>query len=53
MSKYTTKQLKDAILAMKDMKGEDVARAHRMACDELERRIGGDSFDAWCDSVGL
>lgn len=53
MKKYTTQQLKDAIIGMIKMKGEDVALAHRMACEELEKRIGGDAFDEWCDSVGL
>lgn len=52
MSKYTTKQLQDALIGLRDMNGSDAEAAYRMTFDELHRRMGDDAFDAWCDAQG-
>lgn len=31
----------------------DAVIAYRVTFDELERRMGDEQFDAWCESVGI
>jgi hypothetical protein len=53
MKKFTTKQLKDALLGMKNQSSPEIAGAWRIACDELEARMGEDCFWNWMDENGL
>lgn len=53
MNKFTTAQLKAALVELHKMTTDDSAKAYRMAFDELNSRMGDDEFDAWCDEVGI
>jgi|GEM_PF-3223908 len=50
MNKYTTAQLKAALVELHKM---DELAAYQLAFNELNRRMGDDAFDAWCDEVGI
>jgi hypothetical protein len=52
MEKFTTAQIKDALVQLYKRNDADANRAYRMAFAELERRLG-DEFDAWLDEVGF
>ena len=52
MEKFTTEQLKNVILEMSKMPTTpDLALAWKLTCDELEIRMGEDSFFEWFDKV--
>ena len=53
MSKYTTEQLKAALIELHKMNSEDAGRAFRIAFDELNARMGDDAFDSFLDSTGI
>ena len=53
MTKFTTKQIQAAMLGMKNQASPDIAGAWRLACDELESRMGEESFWNWMDENGL
>lgn len=48
MNKYTTEQLKTAIVELRDRDAD----AFAMVFDELHRRMGDEAFDAFCDAQG-
>lgn len=53
MEKFTTQQVKNALIELQKMKSEDAFRAYRMAFEELNERLGDDAFDAFLDANGL
>ena len=52
MEKFTTEQLKQALIGLRAKNDEDSAEAFEMTFDEVCRRIGDEAFDEWCDSLG-
>ena len=52
MSKYTTEQLKAALIGLHGMKGDDASAAFEMAFDEVCSRMGEVAFDEWCEAQG-
>lgn len=50
MKKFTTTQLKNALI---ELHKTNETGAYQLAFDELNRRMGDDAFDAWCDEVGI
>lgn len=53
MNKFTTAQLKAAMIELYKLNTEAARLAYRMTFDELHRRMGDDAFDAWCDDAGI
>lgn len=53
MNKYSTSQLKAALIELHKRNDEDSNRAYRLTFDELNARMGGDAFDAWLQEVGI
>lgn len=53
MSKYTTKQLQEALIALRSRTDADGVAAYEMTFDEVANRMGDEAFDAWCDKVGF
>ena len=53
MSKYTTKQLQEALIALRARTDADGVAAYEMTFDEVANRMGDEAFDAWCDKVGF
>ena len=49
MSKFTTEQLKAALIGLRAKNDADSNAAYQMTFTELESRMG-DEFDAWMDS---
>lgn len=47
MEKFTTEQLKAALIELYKTKHND---AYEMTFEEVNRRMGDDAFDAWCDT---
>ena len=52
MEKFTTEQLKQALIGLRAKNDADSEAAFEMAFDEVAERMGDDAFDAWCDSLG-
>ena len=52
MSKYTTKQLQEALIGLRARQDADGAAAYQMTFDELALRMGDEAFDAWCEAQG-
>ena len=52
MSKYTTEQLKAALIGLYGMKGDDANAAFEMTFDEVCSRMGEVAFDEWCEYQG-
>lgn len=52
MSKYTTKQLQQALIGLRDRQDADGVAAYQMTFDELAHRMGDEAFDAWCEAQG-
>lgn len=53
MNKFTTEQLKEALIGLYARKDEDSNAAYALAFDELNRRMGDQAFDAFLDANGL
>lgn len=55
MEKYTTEQLKSALIGLHKMKTTDPLnlKAYQLAFDELEKRMGSESFDKWLDDNNI
>lgn len=53
MSKFTTKQLQDALIGLRAKTDADSVSAYEMTFDEVARRMGDEAFDAWCEKVGF
>lgn len=53
MNKYSTGQLKAALIELHKRNDEAANRAYRMTFDELNARMGDDAFDAWLEEVGI
>ena len=53
MNKFSTAQLKAALVELHKLNTEEAFKAYRMTFAELHRRMGDDAFDAWCDEVGI
>ena len=52
MSKFTTEQLKAALVELRNKSDADSTAAFQMAFDEVAERIGDECFDAWCEQQG-
>ena len=52
MEKFTTEQLKQALIGLRAKNDADSEAAFELAFDEVAERMGDDAFDAWCDSLG-
>ena len=52
ISKYTTEQLKAAMIGLYGMKGDEASAAFEMTFDEVCGRIGDVAFDEWCEAQG-
>ena len=52
MEKFTTEQLKQALIGLRAKNDEDSAEAFEMTFDEVAERMGDEAFDEWCDSLG-
>ena len=52
MSKYTTEQLKAALIGLRAMNTPDADAAFEMTFDEVHRRMGDEAFDAWGEAQG-
>jgi hypothetical protein len=53
MEKFTTSQLKSAFIELATKNDEDSNRAYRLCFDELNRRLGDEKFDRFCDEIGI
>lgn len=53
MNKFTTEQLKAALLGLRTRNDQDGNAAYALAFDELHSRMGDDAFDSWLDANGL
>jgi hypothetical protein len=53
LKNFTTAQLQAALIALYRREDADAAQAYRMTFDELQARMGDESFDAWCEAQGL
>lgn len=53
MEKYTTAQLKAALIELRKRDDKDAVLAYRMAFDALADRLGDEEFDKWMDEVGF
>lgn len=53
MSKFTTEQLQDALVALYSRNDIASKAAYEMTFDEVVKRMGDVAFYAWCDSVGF
>lgn len=53
MEKFTTEQLQDALVALYSRTDTDARNAFAMTFDEVHKRMGDESFDAWCESAGI
>ncbi len=52
MEKFTTEQLKAALIGLYGKNDEDSNAAFEMTFDEVCRRMGEEAFDAWCEQQG-
>ncbi|MGN5127368.1 hypothetical protein [Aeromonas sp. 30P] len=52
MSKYTTEQLKAALIGLYDMNTPGADLAFEMTLCEVQRRMGDEAFNAWCEAQG-
>ena len=50
MDKFTTKQLKEAMISLCSLKDDASFRAYQMVFDELHSRLGDEAFDSFCDA---
>jgi hypothetical protein len=53
MNKFTTEQLKEALIGLYARKDADSNAAYALAFEELNRRMGDQAFDAFLDQNGL
>lgn len=53
MNKFTTEQLKAALLELYKRNDQDSNAAYALAFEELNRRMGDQAFDAFLDANGL
>mgnify|MGYP000754818904 FL=1 len=53
MEKFTTQQIKNALIELYSMKTEEAIKAYQMAFEELNERLGDDAFDAFLDANGI
>lgn len=53
MNKYSTSQLKSALIELHKRNDEAANRAYRVTFDELHRRMGDDAFDSWLEEAGI
>ncbi len=53
IEKFTTKQLKNAMIELHGMKEEGAIEAYQLAFDELLERMGDDAFDTFCDGANI
>lgn len=53
MDKFTTKQLKEAMISLCSLKDDASFRAYQMVFDELHSRLGDEAFDSFCDAYSL
>lgn len=52
MNKYTTEQLKAALIGLYGMKSDEASAAFEMTFDEVCGRMGDVAFDEWCEAQG-
>jgi len=52
MSKFTTTQLQQALIALRAKNDADSIAAWDMTFDQVAQRMGDDAFDAWCVAQG-
>ena len=52
MDKFTTEQLKSALIGLRSKTDADSESAFQMTFDEVCARMGDEAFDAWCESLG-
>ena len=52
MNKFTTEQLKDALIGLHGKTDADSEAAFQMTFDEVCNRMGDEAFDAWCEAQG-
>ena len=50
LEKFTTEQLQESAIGLRDRCDPDGFIAYQMTFDELHRRMGDVAFDAWCDT---
>ena len=52
MGKFTTEQLKAALVGLRNKTDADSEAAFQMTFDEVCSRMGDEAFDAWCEAQG-
>ena len=52
MQQFTTTQLQDALIGLRDRTDADAVAAWEMTFDEVARRMGDEAFATWCDQQG-
>ena len=52
MDKFTTAQLKAALIELHAKTDDDGRAAFEMTFDEVASRMGDEAFDAWCEGLG-
>lgn len=52
MSKFTTTELQNALIALRKKTDADSVAAWDMTFDEVAKRMGDDAFDAFCVAQG-
>ena len=52
MQKFTTTQLQEALIALRNSSDKDGQEAYAMTWNEVHRRMGDIEFDAWCLAQG-
>ena len=52
MNKFTTEQLKAALVGLHSKTDADSEAAFQMTFDEVCNRMGDEAFDAWCEAQG-
>lgn len=53
MNHITTDQLKEAMITLYSLKTEEALAAYQLAFEELEKRLGEEKFDSFCDAYKL
>ena len=48
--KFTTDQLKEALIILRERADQEGTTAFEMTFDEVARRMGDEAFDAWCEA---
>lgn len=52
MTKFTISQLQAATIELRARTDKAGSATYRLAFDELNRRMGDEAFDAWCEAQG-